>query len=407
MRRNTIAWIMEIFVDFARRMCSKRVTKWAGVFTLLVCCFACVGLAQEMLAPPENNGTNTAGTNVFIPSDPLISFINHFPEKFELKFSSKSYLDLGVVTTSYRILRDGKDRILQVTSTADRLVQTVQKQTDGTEPQLITAPQFILVTDEKNPDIEYLCQYDNEYWSVNENRITTWTNRNIPEERTNSLTQGIDFIERLLEGPPKISPFFKDAIWSDENHFIVRDKEGNLYVNGEINRDTEGKIKEVIATYKKPEKVNSAIPGTEIYFLRKVWECLYEKDIGVSFFPTTVNRFDITRRVTSSEEWISTNKNFSCSFSEFNLNPVITSKDFALHIPPTDTNYTRYWVAGTNIVYEHPQTKQVFRLLNAGETDAMRKKQAERQSNYRRIFIVLAVILTISIIVISIKKKGK
>ncbi|MFA6852127.1 MAG: hypothetical protein WCR34_03105 [Bacilli bacterium] len=389
---------MKILVSIVWRVCSRRIAKWAGVFTLLICCFTCVGLAQETLASPENGGTNTAATNVFIPSDPLISFINHFPEKFELKFSSKSFLDVGVATTSYRILRDGKNRILQVTSTADRLVQ---KQTDGAKPQ------FILVTDEKNPDIGYLCRYDNEYWSISENRITTWTNRNIPEERTNSLTQGIEFIERLLEGPPKISPFFKDAIWSDENHFIVRDKEGNIYVDGEINRDPEGKIKEVITTYKKPEKVNSAIPGTEIYFLRKVWECLYEKDIGVSFFPTTVNRFDITRRVNASEEWISTNKNFSCSFSEFNLNPVITSKDFALHIPPTDTNYTRYWVAGTNIVYEHPQTKQVFRLLNAGETDAMRKKQAERQSNYRRIYIVLAVILTIIIITISIKKKGK
>jgi hypothetical protein len=387
---------MDIMANITQRMSIERTTKWAGVFTLLACCFTCVGLAQETLASPENNGTNTAATNVFIPSDPLISFINHFPEKFELKFSSKSFLDVGVVTTSYRILRDGKDRILQVTSSADRLVQ---KQTDGAEPQ------FILVSDEKNPDIEYLCRYDNEYWSVNENRITTWTNRNIPEERTNRLTQGMEFIERLLEGPPKISPFFKDAIWSDENHFIVRDKEGNVYVDGEINRDPEGKIKEVITTYKKPEKVNSAIPGTEIYFLRKVWECLYEKDIGVSFFPTTVNRFDITRRVNASEEWISTNKNFSCSFSEFNLNPVITSKDFALHIPPTDTNYTRYWVAGTNIVYEHPQTKQVFRLLNAGETDAMRKKQAEHHSKYRYLYVSLAIILGVGILILTSKKK--
>lgn len=387
---------MRIFADIVRRMCPRRIAKWAGVFTLLACCFTSAGLAQETLASPENNGTNTAATNVFIPSDPLISFINHFPEKFELKFNLKSFLDVGVVTTSYRILRDGKDRILQVTSSADRLVQ---KQTDGAEPQ------FILVSDEKNPDIEYLCRYDNEYWSVNENRITTWTNRNIPEERTNSLTQGIEFIERLLEGPPKISPFFKDAIWSDENHFIVRDKEGNVYVDGEINRDPEGKIKEVITTYKKPEKVNSAIPGTEIYFLRKVWECLYEKDIGVSFFPTTVNRFDITRRVNASEEWISTNKNFSCSFSEFNLNPVITSKDFALHIPPTDTNYTRYWVSGTNIVYEHPQTKQVFRLLNAGETDAMRKKQAERHLTSRYLYVSLAIILGIGILILTSKNK--
>ena len=395
---------MTTLTNITGRMNLRKAANLRGFFTFLACCFTCVGLAQEMLASPENNGTNTAGTNVFIPSDPLISFINHFPEKFELKFSSKSYLDLGVVTTSYRILRDGKDRILQVTSTADRLVQTVQKQTDRTEPQFITAPQFILVTDEKNPDIEYLCQYDNEYWSVNENRITTWTNRNIPEERTNSLTQGIEFIERLLEGPPKISPFFKDAIWSDENHFIVRDKEGNLYVNGEINRDTEGKIKEVIATYKKPEKVNSAIPGAEIYFLRKVWECLYEKDIGVSFFPTTVNRFDITRRVTSSEEWISTNKNFSCSFSEFNLNPVITSKDFALHIPPTDTNYSRYWVAGTNTVYEHPQTKQILRVLRAGETDAMRK-QAQQRPKHRYLYVSLAVVLGVGIFILAFGKK--
>lgn len=391
---------MAIMANITGRIDLRKTTNLRGILALFICCFTCVGLAQETLASPENGGTNTAATNVFIPSDPLISFINHFPEKFELKFSSKSFLDVGVVTTSYRILRDGKNRILQVTSTADSLVQ---KQTDGPEPQ------FILVTDEKNPDIGYLCQYDNEYWSVNENRIenriTTWTNRNIPEERTNSLTQGIEFIERLLEGPPKISPFFKDAIWSDENHFIVRDKEGNVYVDGEINRDPEGKIKEVITTYKKPEKVNSAIPGTEIYFLRKVWECLYEKDIGVSFFPTTVNRFDITRRVNASEEWISTNKNFSCSFSEFNLNPVITSKDFALHIPPTDTNYTRYWVSGTNIVYEHPQTKQVFRLLNAGETDAMRKKQAERHLTSRYLYVSLAIILGIGILILTSKNK--
>jgi hypothetical protein len=44
---------MGMMANIMQRMSIKRIAKWAGVFALLICCFACTGFAQDMNKPAE------------------------------------------------------------------------------------------------------------------------------------------------------------------------------------------------------------------------------------------------------------------------------------------------------------------------------------------------------------------
>ncbi len=368
---------MEIFVDFARRMCSKRVTKWAGVFTLLVCCFACTGLAQDTNESAVDSPAKT-------PGEQLIDFMMNPPDKFDFGGMHVVYQNGTESTNYFRMKKDG-----------EFLFDAI-----GESPIISGSPLGAL----KHYGFIW-SRYGDEYWDLRGNQLTTWTNHHLIEEEKNPFSS----LEQSSTGNVinHISLFFiasnKRPFHENKSLIVFKDKEGQILNRSDLVYDSQGYLIEQKTLLESPIKLY--LKNVEKYCLGGILEYRYGTNRVPSFFPSEIHSFTIDKIIENKVEEIQTNKVHSYFFNHLDLSPTFNKVDFAVEPTATENYFERYWISGTNKVYIDKNSGTIQKVLSHKDYQKILDKRDKKQSKYRMFYVILIITFGFLIVILTIKTK--
>lgn len=358
---------MRVLSDVVRRMCSRRIAKWAGGFTLLVCCFACMGSAQETNDP-------TAGSPAKTPAEQLIDFMMNPPNKYDIGVARVKNDSHQKFTTYFRIKRDGDFCLFSARS-----------------------PHFSILNNETVGELELydsiLSKYADEYWKCGASSLTTWTN-----ERRSSV-EGTPFMKPLatekviMERIIKILPYFPiPPLKEEQSYFQIEGVPGTSNsVSGIVTLDQLHRIDRLDVTYATPRNRFSSKNDKNMPLLfGSIYEYRYTTNLSVSFFPNEIYCSDIY--ILSEKKQLFTNEVCNFLFSFINLNPEYNREDFSIELKP-DSKIKRYWVSGTNTMYADEFTGALEKLQTESEWEKEQAKKKYLQNLLRYIYLFLVLII--------------
>jgi len=354
---------MGILADFARRMCSKRVTKWAGVFTLLACCFACVGLAQDTKESAADSPAKT-------PGELLIDFMMNPPDKYDIGVARVKNDPRRDSTTYFRIKRDGDFCLFSARS-----------------------PHFSILNNETVGELELydsiLSKYADEYWKCGASSLTTWTNKHRSSVEGTPFMKPLTTEKVIMKEIIKILPYFPKKPFKEEQSFFqIEGEPGSTNsIEGIITLDRLHRIVRLDVTYATPRNRFSSKNDENIpLLLGSIYEYRYTTNLSVSFFPNEIYFFDIYKL--SGDEQLFTNEVCNFLFSFINLNPEYNRENFSIE-PKPDSKIKKYWVSGTNTMYVDEFTGVLEKLQTESEWEKEQAKKKYLQNSLRYIYIFL------------------
>ena len=351
----------------------------------LTFCTLALGMLTTLWVCAQSETTTSEKTEE-TPGEQLIEFVLNPPEKFDLAGMQVTYLR-GTPETNYFRLKCDEDLLFNA-----------------------IGDEFIINNDSIGDLKHYgmvFSRYRDEYWNLNGNQLITWTNLHLKEEKGwNQILDLEDYaIKNLKE---KISLFRisrnKTPFLENKNLISYNDKDGNCVSKENLIYDNHGYLIQDKITATTPIKLIS--DAGELYMVGVIREYHYEIKAIPSFFPTEIHGFSINKIINDGKEILETNKYFSYFFDHLDLSPSFNKANFEI-IPKKEDNIDYYWISGTNTVYEDKTSGTIQKTLSYDDVNEYLANRKKTQSKYRGIYLVLAIIISGTVIFFAIKRKER
>ncbi|MBR4250194.1 MAG: hypothetical protein IKQ24_08585 [Verrucomicrobia bacterium] len=295
----------------------------------------CLGLLTSLWICAQTENTISENTEKN-SGDQLIEFLQNLPSKYEAGIESKL---TGRESTYYHVKKDDFN-LFYGFSTNVAILSSDNLKEIGT--------------------YHFTANDNNVYWQLTEKDLTTWTNKGNKTEQDNIYARALMLAESGVTNLFYIIPMLGNATWTDSNHFSVTNQ--SQLISFTIERDEQDRIVQLTTLLEKPQVLYTNDEGGIVSQLGGLCKYIYEKNIGIPFFPNTIIQHNL--RQVNKDGNISLNTNILTirNIHYLNLNPSFNNKSFSFdQFDSNSLHQSRSFISGTNIFNINSSTKEVFR----------------------------------------------